>query len=131
MFNSLSNVLSAGDPEMGPQMGNLFIPRSLTDENGYWHANWGNARLSDGSLFDYSASGDEVVIKVQGGKGHHIDTANDAPAPDMILDESNEPTSITVRRLNATSPSASLLPTALAFLALTLLAGVVIVRHGL
>ena len=37
---------------------------ALVDEEGYWHANLGNARLSDLSdSFSYSARGDELVIE--------------------------------------------------------------------
>ena len=84
----------------------------LTDENGYWHANLGNARSSTG-LFDYSASGDELLIDVQGAEtALKVDTANLWPASDIIL-ETLTPTSITVGAFESSSSHASWLAIAL------------------
>lgn len=36
---------------------------ALTDANGYWYANFGNARQSDGTVFEFSPSGDSVELQ--------------------------------------------------------------------
>ncbi|HRJ40527.1 MAG TPA: trypsin-like serine protease [Caldilineaceae bacterium] len=36
---------------------------ALTDANGYWYANFGNARQSGGTVFDFSPAGDGVEIQ--------------------------------------------------------------------
>ena len=66
---------------------------SLVDNTGYWYANLGNARTSDlSAYFDYSASGDQVRLEAQGaadGTGCLlVDTADDSPAADLILNVS-------------------------------------------
>ena len=63
---------------------------ALVESSGYWFANLGNARTADLSgYFSYSASGDGVDMAAQGaGDGtasQTVDTANDSPAPDMVL----------------------------------------------
>jgi hypothetical protein len=109
--------------------GEATLLSASVDLRGYWHANLGNARLSDLSdSFSYSASGDKLLIEAQGAS-LTVDTANDAGAPDMIL--TTDPTSITVGAFSSMSPQASSLGMALALLALTLLAGVVIRRRRL
>ena len=116
--------LTLQDADGTGDTGKVTLLSALVDENGYWHANLGNARLADGRLFDYSVSGDELLIKVQGSDTPlKVDTAHDAPAPDIIINKANEPTSITVGAFNATLPFRSLLGMALAPLALVMLAG--------
>ncbi|MGB0389679.1 MAG: hypothetical protein ACPGWR_33075, partial [Ardenticatenaceae bacterium] len=97
---------------------------TLTDEQGYWHANLGNARLADGRLFDYSTREDKLLIEVQGSDpSTQVDTANLSPAPDIFL--ANIPTSITVGAFKSTLPAGSWL--ALLPLALTILAGTLLI----
>jgi hypothetical protein len=62
----------------------------LVDENGWWHANLGNARVGRLSAhFFYSASGDQLVLEAQGaGDGIGdlaVDTGDDAPAADLVI----------------------------------------------
>jgi hypothetical protein len=59
-------------------------------KTGYWSANLGNARTSDlSALFEYSASGDEVILVAEGGRYGSseliIDTEADSPAPVIRL----------------------------------------------
>ena len=116
--------LTLQDADGTGDTGKVTLLSALVDENGYWHANLGNARLADGRLFDYSVSGDELLIKVQGSDTPlKVDTAHDAPAPDIIINQANEPTRITVGAFHATLPFRSLLGMALAPLALVMLAG--------
>ncbi len=66
---------------------------ALVDGTGYWNANLGNARLADlSAYFTYSASGDQVKLEAQGaadGTGCLlVDTADDSPAADLILNVS-------------------------------------------
>ncbi|MBC8422396.1 MAG: immune inhibitor A, partial [Chloroflexi bacterium] len=66
---------------------------ALVDGSGYWYTNLGNARTADlSSYFDYSASGDEVHLRAQGaadGVGcQMVDTADDTPADDIVLNVS-------------------------------------------
>ena len=106
--------------------GEATLLSTLVAQNGYWHANLGNARTADLTRpFSYSASGDKLLIEVQGADSgaasQTVDTNNDQQVPDIILGETNIPTSITVNTLNATPLSASLL-WPLALLGLTTLA---------
>lgn len=71
---------------------------ALVDSGGYWYTNLANVRTTDlTDYFSYSASGDEVVLTAQGaGEGtasQTTDTANDTPAPDMVLVTTATPTS--------------------------------------
>ena len=120
--------LKVQDHDGAGSKGEATLLSALVDEEGYWHANLGNARLSDLSdSFSYSARGDELVIEV-----HHtttmvrqtIDTANDSQAPEMRL--ASEPTTITLAIFDSTSNKASWLGLVLA--ALTMLAAALIVR---
>jgi PKD repeat protein len=99
---------------------------AIVDEQGYWHANLGNVRRADGSLFDHSASRKVLLIEALGTDGatasQTVERANDAPAADMILGDATQPTSITVRAFNHASSPLSWLWIALAPLALTILA---------
>ena len=66
---------------------------ALVDDTGYWYANLGNARTADLSgYFDYSASGDWVLLKAQGaadGVGClAVNTAEDTPAAPIVLNVS-------------------------------------------
>ncbi|MBC8422481.1 MAG: fibronectin type III domain-containing protein, partial [Chloroflexi bacterium] len=66
---------------------------ALVDDTGYWTTNLGNARLADLSgYFTYSASGDQVKLEAQGAAGGTgcllVDTADDSPAADLILNVS-------------------------------------------
>ena len=122
--------LKLQDRDGAGSTGEARLLSSLVDEEGYCHANLSNARGSDLShTFLYSASGDEVVIEVQGAgtASLTVDTANDVREPDMRV--TTEPTSITVDAVKSMSSQASSLGMALALLALTLLAGVVITRR--
>lgn len=62
---------------------------ALTDANGYWYANLGNARNSDGTAFDFSPTGDSVTLQAQrpgllaAEKTQII--ADTFPAPDLLL----------------------------------------------
>jgi immune inhibitor A len=63
---------------------------SLVDSNGYWTTNLGNARLADlSAYFEYSASGDSVMLLAKGAAEgcarQTVDTSADYPAADMIL----------------------------------------------
>jgi hypothetical protein len=63
----------------------------LVGEGGYWYAELVNLRTSDHkSLFKYSEIGDRVCLSVEGGPDGQaaqiVDTSNDSPAPDMILE---------------------------------------------
>ena len=63
---------------------------SLVDSSGYWFANLGNARTSDlSAYFDYSASGDSVMLLAQGAADgcaiQTVDTNEDTPAAPMAL----------------------------------------------
>lgn len=43
--------------------GSSLALSALTDENGYWYVNVGNARTAGGAPFDFSASGDTLLIQ--------------------------------------------------------------------
>ena len=124
-----SIYLTLQDGDGRGDTGEATLLSALVDEKGYWHVNLGNARLADGRLFDYSVTHDELLIEVQGAGSvtQTVDTANDAPAPDIYL--TNQPTSITIGAFNATLPSHSLLAIGLAALALTMLAGVLRIAY--
>ena len=102
---------------------------ALVDEQGYWYANLGNGHVSDLSgPFSYSTNGDKLLIEAPGARSLTVDTANDAQAPDMILNETTDPTSITMAAFSTSSPLSSL-GLGLLPLALTMLAGVLIARR--
>ena len=62
--------LKVQDHDGAGSTGEATLLSTLVDQEGYWHANLGNARLSDLSdSFSYSASGDELVIEA-----HHTTT---------------------------------------------------------
>ena len=117
--------LTLQDSDRTGDTGESRLLSALVDENGYWHANLGNARRTDRRLFDYSTRGDELLIEVQRAESvtQTVDTAHDAPAPDIILSETHPTSSITLAAFNATLPSRSLLGMAFVPLALTMLAG--------
>ena len=63
---------------------------TLVDATGYWYTNLGNARTSDlGAYFEYSASGDSVMLFAQGAADgcaiQTVDTNEDTPAAPMAL----------------------------------------------
>ena len=63
---------------------------ALVDGDGYWNVNLGNARTVDlNGGFVYSASGDDLLLEVQGTTdgiaGGSIDTGEDSPAPTLFL----------------------------------------------
>ncbi len=64
---------------------------ALTDANGYWSANLGNARTPDlAGSFSYTASGDQLVLEARGAAAGvrcptPIVIAAARPAPDLIL----------------------------------------------
>ena len=121
--------LKLQDRDGAGSTGEATLLSTLVDSQGYWHANLGNARLSDLSdSFSYSARGDELVIEVHHTTGivrQTIDTANDSQAPEMRL--ASEPTSITVAIFDSTSNKGSWLRVVLA--AFTMLAAALIVRR--
>ena len=125
--------LKVQDHDGAGSTGEATLLSALVDSQGYWHANLGNARLSDLSdSFSYSASGDELVIEVHHTAGmvrQTIDIANDSQAPEIRL--ASEPTSITVNGVKSISTQPSTLGMALGLLVLTLLVGVVITRRRL
>ena len=109
--------------------GEAMLLSALVDEQGYWYANLGNGHVSDLSgPFKYSTNGDKLLIEAQGARRLTVDTANDAQAPDMILNETTDPTSITMAAFSTSSPLSSL-GLGLLPLALTMLAGVLIARR--
>ncbi|MGQ9715542.1 MAG: DNRLRE domain-containing protein, partial [Anaerolineae bacterium] len=70
--------------------GQSALMSALVADSGYWFANLRSARTQDlGAYFDYSPSGDQVVLEAQGGNMGQatltVDTANDSPAPAMVL----------------------------------------------
>ncbi len=84
--------LTLQDADSTGSQGEATILSALTDQNGYWHTNLGNARhATSGESFTYSATGDEVVLSVQSATDSTITTALDAsqlrPAPPIILEE--------------------------------------------
>jgi len=63
---------------------------TLVDSSAYWYTNLGNARTADlSAYFEYSASGDKVMLLAQGAAEgcaiRTVDTNADTPAADMIL----------------------------------------------
>jgi hypothetical protein len=66
----------------------------LTDKNGYWHANLGNARLAEsGDLFAYSASGDRVKLTAYTGSQsteQTLDTNQLRPAAPLSLGQPSQ-----------------------------------------
>ncbi|MBC8422391.1 MAG: fibronectin type III domain-containing protein, partial [Chloroflexi bacterium] len=84
---------------------------ALVEGSGYWFTNLGNARTADLSgYFSYSASGDGVDLTAQGAAdgtaNQTVDTANDSPAPDMVLTGAPGPTvTPTTTHTPTTSPS--------------------------
>ncbi len=78
------------DDDQNGSPGQAALMSSLVDSSGYWYANLGNARTADlGDYFEYSASGDEMELEAQGAShgtaSQTVDTANDSPAPSMVL----------------------------------------------
>jgi len=74
----------AGSPGLSALMS------SLVNDTGYWFGNLRSARTTDlGAYFDYSASGDRVILQAMGADMGQasltVDTANDSPAPAMRL----------------------------------------------
>jgi hypothetical protein len=84
--------LTLQDADGAGSEGEGTLLSAFTDENGYWHANLGNARLAEsGEAFSYSATGDEVVLTVQSGTDSSttitLDTSSLRPAAPIILEE--------------------------------------------
>ena len=53
--------------------GEAEVMSALVDGDGWWQANLGNARLTDGSgYFTYSAAGDAVVLMARGADGGFV-----------------------------------------------------------
>ena len=74
-----------GDSGLGTQLS------WYTDSDGWWFTSLANSRIPDlSTLFSYSSSGDNVNIEVEcasfGTTSQVVDTADDAPAPSMILE---------------------------------------------
>ncbi|NLE76945.1 MAG: hypothetical protein GX605_09365 [Chloroflexi bacterium] len=70
--------------------GQSALLSSLVTDDGYWFLNLRSARTADAAAyFEYSASGDQVAAEAHGAHGQRgsltVDTANDAPAPPMVL----------------------------------------------
>jgi len=70
---------------------------SLVDSAGWWYWNLTDSRIQDLSkYFSYSASGDKIQLEAMcpndGTANLIIDTGNDSPAPDIILQENLIPT---------------------------------------
>ena len=81
-------ILQDADGQGNP--GTAMPLSALVAWDGGWYANLGDARTVDlAGFFRYSISGDEVELTAQGaGDGRAtqtVDTANDSPAPDMVL----------------------------------------------
>ena len=104
-----------------------ILESALVDEQGYWYANLGNVRTAKlNSYFNYSSSGDQLLIEAQGADGgttsQTVDTANDSPALDITVSTANDPTTITIGAFNSSSHRSGL-GIALGVLALIMLAG--------
>lgn len=70
--------------------GEARLISALVDEQGYWYANLGNARLTEGSeRFAYSMQGDRVIVTAQSGVAdavtHTFDTGELRPAQALTL----------------------------------------------
>ncbi|MGQ9585404.1 MAG: DNRLRE domain-containing protein [Anaerolineae bacterium] len=70
--------------------GQSALMSSLVADTGYWFANLRSARTENlAAYFDYSASGDQLVLEAQGadmGQANlTVDTGSDSPAPAMVL----------------------------------------------
>ena len=70
--------------------GEASLISALVDEQGYWYANLGNARLTEGSeRFAYSMQGDRVIVTAQSGVAdavtHTFDTGELRPAQPLTL----------------------------------------------
>ena len=91
----------------------------LVDGNGYWSVNLGSARTAEhNASFDYSSSGDDVRLEAQGvadgTASQTVDTADDYPAPDMILGAVSTPTHTPTQTPSPTTtstPTPTLTPT--------------------
>ena len=102
--------LTLRDTDGEGSTGEAALLLATVDAFGYWQANLGNARTSDlRDSFNYSASGEALLIEVQGEgtASQTVDTANDSQAPDMILSEASDPTSITVGSFDHSSSARS------------------------
>lgn len=83
VYLTLADADHAGSPGGA---GLLAIP---VDEQGYWFANLGNARLPDGSAFTYSPRGDLLTIELQAARGvptrQQVDTGDLRPTKRLLL----------------------------------------------
>ena len=89
------------DTDGSGSLGEAAPLSALVDATGYWNTNLGNARMADlNAYFTYSASGDQVKLEAQGaadGTGCLlVDTANDDPAADLILNVSTCSTEVEI-----------------------------------
>ncbi|MGB0384991.1 MAG: peroxidase family protein [Ardenticatenaceae bacterium] len=110
--------LQDADGEGTPEKAVLLS--GIVDEDGYWHANLGNARTADLSgYFSYSASGDQVLVEAHAPEyktaSETIDTVHDAPV-DLTL--TVDPTAVEVSLYSVTQASP---PWGGTFIALSLL----------
>ena len=84
VYTTLKDNDSLGNSNQAAKMS------SLVDSSGYWNANLGNARTPDLSgYFEYSASGDSVMLFAEGVADgcaiQTVDTSADYPAAPMTL----------------------------------------------
>jgi hypothetical protein len=71
--------------------GESSLTSVLVDEGGFWFTDLVNFRTEDlSSLFEYSTSGDKLLITFEGGKDGvgslEVDTGAARPAPDVVLE---------------------------------------------
>jgi hypothetical protein len=84
------------DNDKSGSVGESALASIRTDDDGYWFTNLVNLRIKDNTtIFTYSLSGDNLFLQVEGGSdglvNKVIDTANDLPAPSIILTSDNVP----------------------------------------
>jgi hypothetical protein len=82
--------LTLSDGDSGGSTGSAAPLSALVDAHSWWNASLGNARVADlSAYFDYSASGDSLLLFAQGARDgtvtQTVDTGEDAPAPFMTL----------------------------------------------
>ncbi|MGB0384626.1 MAG: FG-GAP-like repeat-containing protein [Ardenticatenaceae bacterium] len=85
--------ISLQDGDQVGSSGSAAPLSALVDDGGFWNLNLGDARIADlSSFFQYAASGDLLRLDAQGGSEGsgclRVDTANDEPASDIVLNSS-------------------------------------------
>lgn len=89
-------IITLQDKDGAGSLGEAAPLSSLTDQDGYWQVNLAASRVTGlADYFQYSPTGDDVQLVVQcasdGTADQTVDTENDFPAPDMILEIPAEP----------------------------------------